>query len=602
MASPPLLTFGLLTDVQAAAKETVEREGAVLRYSEAPTLLGEAVDELSRFPISFLLHAGDIVDGRDDEERTREDLETVLAQFGRIGSTDVYHVLGNHCVKFLPRAYVLKALSFPLGADGSPCAYYRKQLCEGWELVVLDTTDLSIHGGWSPDSAEHAAAVAYMEAHPGEPRMQRYNGGVGKAQLAWLRATLADARASRRRVILVSHHCLAAGACRETHLSWNGDEVVAAMRETGVVALALAGHDHKGGYRLEGRVPHVTIEAIVEAPAGSNAFAVVRVYADRVEIDGLGTSVTSRTLPLPPPPWAADAPPPDGLPASVGEWLSPAEALPSRAAAAGGVGHLRHATAAAPASDGETAAAASSSSAAAHEAEAAWLLDDECGAVFGRMRTLLTTCAGELHAAASPSVRSSPLRGGSEEEGFLMAAVVGATGLHALRVQVTAPKWNQGQPYTAMLSGGARADVTLPPLLVVRNRVTQALAALEGNPADLNDARECVERVLAQISDAARTLGLTPPPTSPSPLAAPLTAMLQPPPPPGLLIDVNVAGAPPRLIFSAHVAAKGGDAHTAAAEARHVPTYPDDLIERHAVLERVLAEAKALLAKLEAVL
>ena len=175
------------------------------------------------------------------------------------------------------------------------------------------------------------------------------------------------------------------------------------------------------------------------------------------------------------------------------------------------------------------------------------MLDDECGAVFGRMRTLLTTCAGELHAAASPvCVLATARRVG--EEGFLMAAVVGATGLHALRVQVTAPKWNQGQPYTAMLSGGARADVPLPRCSSYATASCQAAGGAGGQPSRLDDARECVERVLAQISDAARTLG-RPTATSPSPLAAPLTAMLQPPPPPGLsLISTWPARRPPHLL------------------------------------------------------
>ena len=40
--------------------------------------------------------------------------------------------------------------------------------------------------------------------------------------------------------------------------------------------------------------------AVLEAPPDGNAFALIRVWADRIEIDGCGTAVPSRVLPLTP--------------------------------------------------------------------------------------------------------------------------------------------------------------------------------------------------------------------------------------------------------------------------------------------------------------
>ena len=61
--------------------------------------------------------------------------------------------------------------------------------------------------------------------------------------------------------------------------------------------IALAGHDHLGGYAcIDGR-HFVTLEALLEAPAGGNAWAVLSVFADRLELAGHG-SVTSRSLPV----------------------------------------------------------------------------------------------------------------------------------------------------------------------------------------------------------------------------------------------------------------------------------------------------------------
>ncbi len=59
--------------------------------------------------------------------------------------------------------------------------------------------------------------------------------------------------------------------------------------------LALAGHDHVGGYAcIDGR-HFVTVEALLEAPVDGNAYAMIHVHGDRIRIEGSG-SVTSREL------------------------------------------------------------------------------------------------------------------------------------------------------------------------------------------------------------------------------------------------------------------------------------------------------------------
>lgn len=56
-----------------------------------------------------------------------------------------------------------------------------------------------------------------------------------------------------------------AGAARATHLAWNHDEIRAVIAQApGVVAVALSGHDHMGGYALVEGVHYVTLEAMLE--------------------------------------------------------------------------------------------------------------------------------------------------------------------------------------------------------------------------------------------------------------------------------------------------------------------------------------------------
>ena len=657
----PLVAIGLCTDVQGGAKPDATSKDdptRVLRYSEAASLLGEAVDYFrATGSLSLVLHCGDIIDGRDDEETDLEDLAAVLAHFRRLVDADtaVCHVIGNHCLKHIPRVKLHQELG--LGADG----YYAKPLCPGWTLLVLDTTELSVHAGWPEGSPEHAAAQAYLSAHAGEPRMQRWNGGAGAAQLAWLKSQLVEASAESRRVIVASHHGLVRGACRETHRAWNGDEVCAVLRQSGVVALCLAGHDHIGGFAHVGGMTHVTLEAILESPAGSNAFGVLRIYADRIEIDGCGTALTSRTLPLPPLsaggghahaggghaddrdedyeddagagepssrplyriPSASELSQQEkqrqfmqslagGAPASQRE--PPSARRDSREAeleVAAATGAAAAGPAAGPAAGAAVGAATGAATGAAAgtaadetgappsepATEVSWLLTEEVAPALSRVCGSLRRCAQSLAEGAVPTARSAQLRGGEADDGMLVAAVVGATALHAMRMQIEFPKWNESRPYVGMLMGGQRASVTLPGLLHVQNRVAQAIGACAHGATQLSGARSTVTRVLSLVSDAARTLSLSGHPQAPSSLAPTLTSMMQPEVPPGVIIDVNVASSPPRLIFSSYLLRPSDGV---VLEARHVSVFPEELNERLELLTETTRELRGLLAKLEA--
>lgn len=98
-----------------------------------------------------------------------------------------------------------------------------------------------------------------------------------------------------------------AGAARATHMAWNWREVLAVLLASPAFKLALAGHDHVGGYAaIEGR-HFITLEALLEAPPAGNAYGVVHVHPGRLVLEGHGT-VTSRELPLQPGAAAAATP------------------------------------------------------------------------------------------------------------------------------------------------------------------------------------------------------------------------------------------------------------------------------------------------------
>lgn len=161
----PLFRFACLADVQYADKDDTYLEDRRQRYREAPGKLQKAIDAYKSMPdLAFLLHCGDIIDGNDSTETTMADLSTILAIFRQLvgasggfsrwegynmfvspfihdplpapqDTIPQYYVVGNHCLA-AGRAPLLKTL-------GMSSAYYAVDVAPGWQLVVLDSTDMN---------------------------------------------------------------------------------------------------------------------------------------------------------------------------------------------------------------------------------------------------------------------------------------------------------------------------------------------------------------------------------------------------------------------------------------------------------------------------
>lgn len=83
-------------------------------------------------------------------------------------------------------------------------------------------------------------------------------------------------------------------------LLWNFEEVLAVIRSHSSVVCFMAGHDHNGGYHLDEDtgIHHVTFEGVIETPPDSNAFGILSVFEDRMELKGSGR-VANRVLVFP---------------------------------------------------------------------------------------------------------------------------------------------------------------------------------------------------------------------------------------------------------------------------------------------------------------
>ena len=106
----------------------------------------------------------------------------------------------------LPREEVMGALA---AAQPGWAPYYEHRLSPRCSVAVLDTTEVSLQGPLIDE------ARAFLAQRPRPPEALSANGGVGPAQLAWLRDdVLRRARAEGRRVIVAGHNPLLAEASR----------------------------------------------------------------------------------------------------------------------------------------------------------------------------------------------------------------------------------------------------------------------------------------------------------------------------------------------------------------------------------------------------
>ncbi|MEQ8766440.1 MAG: metallophosphoesterase [Planctomycetota bacterium] len=277
----PAFRFGIVADVQYADKDTAGKR----HYRTSLERLKRCVGELNRHDLAFVVQLGDLID-----EPGEENLARVLAAWEPLKSP-LRHVLGNH--EFAApgeRGDVLRRLGLTSGDYDFRVG--------SWRFVVLDSVDVSLSGGWPEGHPNRQQASDWLATlkESGNKNAQSWNGGLSERQTLWLEGVLSSARERDERVVVFSHLPLLEAASSEWHLLWNHAEVVRRLESSGVVAAVFCGHDHAGGYAERDGIHHVTVNGMVEAPE-KNAWGIVEVHADRLELKGFG-SQPSRTLPL----------------------------------------------------------------------------------------------------------------------------------------------------------------------------------------------------------------------------------------------------------------------------------------------------------------
>ncbi len=272
-------SFGVIADAQYC-----DADPAGTRYYRASEQkLAECVKQLNDLDLAFVIHLGDFID-RDFQSFAR-----LLPVFEQIKAPR-YHALGNH--DFAVDAAQLKDVPAALGMSDRHYAFQHA----AWRFIVLDGNDLSLYGRPEGSPQHQEAQKVYAALLQKEAaNAQSWNGAVGDVQLRWLDQQLVEAEKTEQRVIIFCHFPVFP---ENPHNLWNSEQVLTVLESHRNVVAYLNGHNHAGNYSQKQRVHYVTLPGMVET-ADSNAFAVVHVRSNGLELQGFGRT-PNRVLPFAP--------------------------------------------------------------------------------------------------------------------------------------------------------------------------------------------------------------------------------------------------------------------------------------------------------------
>ena len=263
------------------------------RYAHSLRVLQNCLALWAREKVGHAIVLGDVLDktALAAEGELDRCLATVAGAF-RAAPRQYHFLFGNGDAQLLKRAgWVAQGFAHgfePPHAHPSRTAstlYYSTCPSPGTRLVFLDTYDVALgqpglraprskgdrieceasseeawarardhlakypHAGKWPVAWEELPALfpgsgALEEALAAQP----YNGGLGAAQMAWLKGALSAAQAAGEAVFVFGHCPAHPFTCKPDGLQWWASELRATLEGCAAVQAYISGHDHDGGY------------------------------------------------------------------------------------------------------------------------------------------------------------------------------------------------------------------------------------------------------------------------------------------------------------------------------------------------------------------
>lgn len=337
-SASPLVTFGVLTDVQYA-----DCENRPASYDPTKTrFYRDSLQQITKafqfwkehtIPVTFVLQLGDVIDGLNHSLGiSHTALQRTLSQFESHSSIPTFHTVGNHELynfdrkevadlffKYMshtdipPSVFSRSDLVYKSNKSTSPTLYYKFCPNPHVKCISLDCFDVSVLG-YDETHPRYREAADVLQHHHGhedfnlwdsdgplkglDQRFQQMNGALDKDQIRWLEEELTESDRLNQKVIVFGHVSLNPESTEWNCLVWNYAEVVSTFHRHNCVVAYLSGHSHASGYALDSHgIHYIVFAGIVETHPDDMAFATVSVFPDRIEVSGHGRE-ESYVLPL----------------------------------------------------------------------------------------------------------------------------------------------------------------------------------------------------------------------------------------------------------------------------------------------------------------
>ena len=273
----PLFKIGIVTDIHHADKDP--KIGRFYRQSAGK--LAQAIEEFNREGVDMMISLGDLV---DNDIRNYSVIDSVFRTF----NGPVWKVLGNHDFIAPYSAERQDSIFKIMGIEER----YRSIRKKGVRLLLLDGTDVAVFS--HPEgSKEHADAVMTLDSlkKAGSPNNRKYNGGIGKKQMEWIRYELERAAVNEDNVICFCHMPMMPLGGQYT--LFNSPELTRTLSASPYAKAVITGHHHPGSYDINDGIHYLSIQGMVQGE--QNSFVIAEIYKDRIVIKGHGRE-ESRTM------------------------------------------------------------------------------------------------------------------------------------------------------------------------------------------------------------------------------------------------------------------------------------------------------------------
>ncbi|RIJ46460.1 hypothetical protein D1614_18790 [Maribellus luteus] len=263
-----LFSFGLIADPQYVDKETRGNR----YYRNSLNKLETCVQELNQMDLAMTVCLGDLIDCNYSS------YDSILPILHSLQSS-THKVLGNHDFD-VEDAYIKNVRARLKNKKG----YYSFNI-NGFTFIVLDGTDLSLFGT-TPDSKAYRLANKKMIELKTDKHNNAHdwNGGLGKKQIKWFDKQLVKAEKRNKNLIIFCHWPLLP---ENDHQLWDNRLILGKIGACPNVVAWISGHFHKGYYKEENNIHHLTIKGMVESEHEST-YGVIDVYQDRLILRGYG--------------------------------------------------------------------------------------------------------------------------------------------------------------------------------------------------------------------------------------------------------------------------------------------------------------------------